>query len=219
MTIQIFSWPAKPDLPIHVFRLDQNHEILSGNKLYKLQPWLQKAGAEKLALLSCGGAWSNHLHALAFAGQQQGLPTYGLVRGLEENNLTFTMQDCANFGMKLIPVTREEYRQRYTDEFVLRHLERLGERALWVPEGGTDELAVTVCEQIGQRLNSLLESSGFSSVWLAVGSGGTIVHYDGGADWNEHASGVRVSLNDVWGTSSGAVFAVGASGAILRGER
>jgi 1-aminocyclopropane-1-carboxylate deaminase len=174
MTIQIFSWPDKPGMPIHVFRLDQNHQVISGNKLYKLQPWLEKARTENAGLLSCGGAYSNHLHALAFAGQQNGLLTYGLVRGLEPDNPTFTMQDCLKCGMKLIPVSREEYRQRYEHEFVKHYLESLHESALWVPEGATDEQAVIACEQIGQQINSLLQLMDFSSVWLAVGSGGTL---------------------------------------------
>jgi len=174
MTIQTFSWPEKPDLSIHVFRLDQNHEILSGNKFYKLQPWLQKARSQNVALLSCGGAYSNHLHALAYAGQQYGLSTYGLVRGLQEDQLTVTLQDCHDFGMTLIPVSRKAYRKRYSQEFVIHYLETLDEDALWVPEGGTDEQAVTSCEQIGQQLNQLLPTSNFSSVWIAVGSGGTL---------------------------------------------
>jgi len=174
MTIQTFSWPDKPGVPIYVYRLDQNHEVISGNKLYKLQPWLQKAKAQNVALLSCGGAYSNHLHALAYAGQQQGLSTYGLVRGLEQDNLTVTLKDCQKFGMKLIQVSREEYRQRYTADFVTRHLESLNEAALWVPEGGTNDQAVVACEQIGQHLNQLLKVNDFTSVWLAVGSGGTL---------------------------------------------
>lgn len=174
MTIQTFSWPDKPHSLIHVFRLDQNHKIISGNKFYKLQPWLQKAKSESVALLSCGGAYSNHLHALAFAGQQSGLSTYGLVRGLEEDNLTITLEDCHRFGMTLIPVSREAYQQRYTESFVSHSLESLDEDAIWVPEGGTDEQAIISCEQIGQQLNQLLQTVHFSSVWIAVGSGGTL---------------------------------------------
>jgi 1-aminocyclopropane-1-carboxylate deaminase len=184
MTIQTFSWPDMPDLPIHVYRLDQNQEVISGNKFYKLQPWLHQAKSKKVALLSCGGAYSNHLHALAFAGQQQGLSTYGLVRGLEKHNLTVTLQDCKKFGMTLFPVTRDEYRQRYSEDFVKRHLESLNEDALWVPEGGTNDQAVAACEQIGQELNHLMEIRKFTSVWIAVGSGGTLagvarsLHFD-----------------------------------------
>jgi len=174
MTIQTFSWPDKPDLLIHVYRLDQNHEIISGNKLYKLQPWLHKAKSENIALLSCGGAYSNHLHALAYAGRQYSLSTYGLVRGLQEDNLTITLQDCKQFGMTLIPVSREAYRQRYSADFHRRYLNNLNEDALWVPEGGTDEIAVSACEKIGQHLNDQSQTTRFSSVWIAVGSGGTL---------------------------------------------
>ncbi len=174
MTIQTFSWPHKADVLIHVYRLDQNHEIISGNKFYKLQPWLQKARSENVALLSCGGAYSNHLHALAFAGQQYGLSTYGLVRGLEEDNLTITLKDCEQYGMTLIAISRDAYRQRYSTDFHRSYLESINEDALWVPEGGTDELAVAACEKIGEQLNNQWHTTRFSSVWIAVGSGGTL---------------------------------------------
>jgi 1-aminocyclopropane-1-carboxylate deaminase len=174
MTIQFISWPEIPDIAIQVFRLDKNHTVISGNKYYKLQPWLSRAKAENVALLSCGGAFSNHLHALAYAGKQAGIASYALVRALEADNLTCTMEDCKAMGMNLIPVSREVYGNRYSKDFASHYLELLDERALWVPEGGTDKLAVTSCESIGHELNHLCEVYRFNSVWLAVGSGGTL---------------------------------------------
>ena len=174
MSFQNFSWPEIPDKTIHVYRLDKNHEVVSGNKFYKLQPWLLRAEVEKAALLSCGGAFSNHLHALAYAGKQHNIATYGLVRGLEPDSLTCTMLDCKAMGMQLIPVSRKEYRQRYSAEFAKDQLESLNVHALWVPEGGTTEAAVASCEQIGHEINRFSELHHFDSVWLAVGSGGTL---------------------------------------------
>lgn len=53
-----------------------------------------------------------------------------------------------------------------------------------------------------------------SSDLFAVGSGGTILHYDGAA-WTGMASGTTKTLNGVWGTSADNVYAVGTGGSIL----
>ncbi len=172
--IQTFIFPEIPSLQIHVLRLDANHALISGNKYYKLKPWLEKARPLNAGLMSCGGAYSNHLHALAAAGQQQGISTYGLVRGLQENHLTTTLQDCQQMGMQLFPVSRADYQKRYEAGFADKYLRRTGLATLWVPEGGTDESAVKACEAIGVELNHYLQDYHFDSVWLAVGSGGTL---------------------------------------------
>jgi len=67
-----------------------------------------------------------------------------------------------------------------------------------------------------QRLFDVWGTS--SSDVFAVGSEGTILHYDG-TQWSEMPSGTRDWLTSVWGTSSGDVVVVGGTGTILRGRR
>ncbi len=172
--IQSFQWPIIDDLFIQILRLDTNDPLISGNKFYKLKPWLEKARSLNAGLMSCGGAYSNHLHALAAAGYKYNIPTFALVRGMEPENLTVTLADCRDMGMQLLPMTREQYAKRYDAGFADAFLNRYDQQILWVPEGGTDEAAVVACEGIGIELNSLLASHHFDSVWLAVGSGGTL---------------------------------------------
>lgn len=171
---QTFVFPGDKPLNVHVFRLDVNHPLISGNKFYKLRPWLEKAQKQQAGLLSCGGAWSNHLHALAAAGQQADIAVFGLVRGLEQDNLTVTLEDCIDMGMQLIPITRTAYQNRYQPDFAVQYQQQLGMKTLWVPEGGTDENAVSACEYIGLEINRCQEKHRFDSVWLSVGSGGTL---------------------------------------------
>jgi 1-aminocyclopropane-1-carboxylate deaminase len=53
-------------ISLSVLRLDQVHPEISGNKWFKLKYNLIQAGnAGQDTLLSFGGPWSNHLHALA----------------------------------------------------------------------------------------------------------------------------------------------------------
>ena len=49
---------------------------------------------------------------------------------------------------------------------------------------------------------------------FAVGSDGTILHYNG-TSWSEHSSGVTYYLYSVWGSSASDVFAAGENGTIL----
>ena len=169
-------------LNVSVLRLDENDSEISGNKFYKLQPWLQDALRTGRGLLSCGGAYSNHLHALAAAGKRYGIKTAGLVRGLEQGNLTYTMKDCCEMGMELIAVSRQEYSNRYQAGFAEKYLRQFQKSIqqpiqhpmIWVPEGGTETKAVEACEQIGFEINHLADNYAFDALWIAVGSGGTL---------------------------------------------
>ncbi len=173
-SLQTFSLPMIPDL-VTVLRLDLNHPLVSGNKLFKLRPWLELALDAQKSLISCGGAWSNHLHAMAYACGERDIPCYGLVRAFEPDSPTPTMLDCAQAGMRLLPVSREQYLGRHEADFAARTSGLAEADFIWVPEGGTGEDAVTACEAIAEMINACYRQNPvFNSVWLAVGSGGTL---------------------------------------------
>ncbi len=91
-------------------RDDLIHPELSGNKLRKLQGWLEqalKAGAHGLA--TCGGPHSQHLLALAFAGQALGLATRGFVRGHHRQESPLLAR-CRALGMELVFVDQAGFR-------------------------------------------------------------------------------------------------------------
>ena len=68
---------------LDVLRLDRLHPLWGGNKVFKLLPNLHRAEALGLRrVISFGGAYSNHLHALAAWGAEHGVQTVGIVRGL-----------------------------------------------------------------------------------------------------------------------------------------
>ncbi|MBK7587744.1 MAG: hypothetical protein IPI22_05115 [Bacteroidetes bacterium] len=80
---------------IDLLRLDLWHPAISGNKWFKLKYNLEQARKEnKRGLLSFGGAYSNHLHALAYAGKEFSFHTVGIIRGEEVMN--DTLSDCKN---------------------------------------------------------------------------------------------------------------------------
>jgi 1-aminocyclopropane-1-carboxylate deaminase len=82
------------EIELWMKRDDLLHPIISGNKWRKLKYSLDHAlssGAD--TIISMGGAYSNHLHALAYAGKALGLQTIGLVRGEQPETLTPALSD------------------------------------------------------------------------------------------------------------------------------
>jgi len=160
------------DISLTIKREDLNHPFISGNKLRKLKYNLLQAKAEnKTTLFTFGGAFSNHIAAVAYAGKEQGFKTIGVIRGdelldkIEENP---TLKFAQENGMKFEFVSREDYRNKSEIPFIEKLKEKFGDFYL-VPEGGTNELAVKGCEEI-----LTAEDAVFNYVCCAVGTGGTI---------------------------------------------
>lgn len=153
-------------------RDDLIHAELSGNKWRKLVPNLRSALAEgRPALLTFGGAYSNHLRATAAAGRLLGLPTIGVVRGQElaERPLNPSLARCRADGMRLHFLTRAEYRERGSAEVDARLRGVFGPQVLIVPEGGSNVAAVQGCRSLGAELREVAEVAA-----VACGTGGTL---------------------------------------------
>ena len=130
------------EIQLWMKRDDLLHPIISGNKWRKLKYSLDHAlssGAD--TLISMGGAYSNHLHALAYTGKALGLKTTGLIRGEQAETLTPTLYDMQNWGMGLKFVSRSDYRllRQYKGCYDLPGLKP---RQYWLPEGGAQALAL-----------------------------------------------------------------------------
>ena len=161
----------KYNVNIFVKREDLIHPIISGNKFRKLKYNIEKAIKDKKdEIISFGGAYSNHLLALAFIGKLSNLKTIGIIRGeeLKQKKLNSTLKRCKDFGMKFIFISRNEYKKRNEIKYI-NSLKVKYRNAFIVPEGGTNYLGVKGCEEI---LNK--EDSFFDVICCPVGSGGTI---------------------------------------------
>lgn len=131
-----------------MLRLDLMHPLVSGNKWFKLRDNLLRARElNKQRLVSFGGAFSNHLHALAAAGQQFGFDTVGVIRGEPEYAGNPTLADALHWGMALRFVSRADYRSKDSEAFINQLRAELGDFYL-IPEGGGNTLGVTGCQKI-----------------------------------------------------------------------
>lgn len=160
-------------IQLSVKREDQIHPFISGNKFRKLKYNLSDAKSEGFdALLTFGGAYSNHIAATAYAGFEQGFKTIGVIRGEELSSETdnATLAFAKSHGMELYFVDRVQYRAKDSEEF-LEELKRKFGNFYLIPEGGTNDLAVRGCEEI---LEEGLGDFNFDYICVAVGTGGTI---------------------------------------------
>ena len=157
---------------LYVKREDKIHPFVSGNKYRKLKYNLLEAKNNGFdTLLTFGGAFSNHIAAVASAGNAFGFKTIGIVRGEELGNKiseNSTLSFAKENGMQFKFVSRELYRNKTSESFLNDLKEEFGDFYL-IPEGGTNKLAVKGCEEI---LNT--EDNTFDYICCAVGTGGTI---------------------------------------------
>ncbi len=157
---------------ITVKRVDMVHPTISGNKFYKLKYNLMQAKQQGFSqILSFGGAYSNHIFALAHACKTYGFDSIGIIRGQElaSKPLNDTLQTAQSLGMQLYFISRCDYRNKHTPKF-LAQLQLKYPNAYIIPEGGTNVLAVKGCEQI----LSEEDKQKFDVIVLAVGTGGTM---------------------------------------------
>lgn len=163
---------VKTNCELYLLREDEIHPFVSGNKFRKLKYNISQALSEGVdTLLTFGGAYSNHIAAVAAAGKLVGLKTIGVIRGEElsekisENpTLSFAKKE----GMKLHFITRDNFKLKETAAFLAALRQKLGAFYL-IPEGGTNALAVKGCEEILTSQNEVIDY-----ICAPVGTGGTI---------------------------------------------
>jgi 1-aminocyclopropane-1-carboxylate deaminase len=169
------DWLTPAGVEVAILRLDQIDPLISGNKWFKLIEHLKAAdqnGAQ--GIVSLGGAHSNHLHALAAAGERLGFTTVGLLRGHPQE--TPTVKDLQAFGMQLHWLGYGGYRARHEPGFWAPWREQYPELQP-VPEGGGGLRGAKGCMQLVVQAREQLSGLGWSHYdgwWLACGTGTTL---------------------------------------------
>lgn len=163
-----------PDhIQVTIKREDLLHAQISGNKFRKLKYNLIKARQfNQRTLLTFGGAYSNHIAAVAAAAHKFDFNSIGIIRGEEladKIDPNPTLHKAQQYGMQLHFVSRADYRRKTESEFIQQLIEQYGEFYL-IPEGGSNHLAVQGCAEI----LTTHDRQQFDYVCCAVGTGGTL---------------------------------------------
>jgi len=157
------------ELRFLIKREDLIHPEISGNKWRKLKYNLEEARRLGFStVLTFGGAFSNHIEAVAAAGKLFDFKTIGIIRGETRAAKNPTLTKAAVNGMELHFISREAYRMKEDSDFIDQLHEKY-ESFYLLPEGGTNDLAITGCREIVAQIDQP-----FDVICCPVGTGGTI---------------------------------------------
>lgn len=152
------------NIELSILRLDKIHPIISGNKLFKLHGHIQRLQQQSYqGAASFGGAYSNHLAALAYACNVLHIDSIGIIRGEQPTTLSPTLLDCIRYGMQLKFVSRSDYAQQ--DNIKAKYPNHY-----WIDMGGYGTDGTTGFKWLLNRFNS----AAYSHIITAVGSGTTV---------------------------------------------
>lgn len=192
-----FSSLTSPVPRLLVLREDLLDPFVGGNKWRKLQLNLAAfADQHKKVMLSFGGAWSNHLTALAAVCKRAGIPAVGVIRGDEElNNPSLSFMKRS--GLKILQVSRSDYRLRSEPDFLAMITRRAAEEFFdpsitaadfyVIPEGGSNEAGVKGCEAISTAIGV-----DYDLIVAACGTGATLAGIARGLPAGKKAVGIPV---------------------------
>ena len=193
ISIPITEIPLEKNIKLFIKREDLIHPEISGNKFWKLfyniNHYLEK-NPEKPFIITFGGAFSNHIAAVAALGKESGVSTLGIIRGQELHDRwqeNPTLKTASENGMEFRFVTRQEYNDKNQ---LTENLQIEFPHALIIPEGGTNKNAV---KGIQYLLNN--ETKSFDYLCTAVGTGGTVAGLSKFAEQHQKVLGFKV-VND-----------------------
>ena len=124
------KWKGAEKVSLFVKRDDAIHPIMSGNKWRKLSNALPPSLPK--AIVSFGGGFSNHLHALGFICFKLGIPFTAIIRGDYSATPSPMIKDLIQWQTHIEYVDRITYKKR-SDSAYLNELKLLLNRLLLEP--------------------------------------------------------------------------------------
>lgn len=148
-----------------VKRDDLIHPVYGGNKWRKIKYNLEAfRQSGKQTLVSIGGAFSNHLYALAGLCAEEKIPLRVLVQAREEALANPTLQFIKSQGAQITLITKEDYQKNKAAYPVMEH-------EYYLPEGGTNAHALRGVGELVQEIGQQGIEPDF--IVVSAGSGGT----------------------------------------------
>ena len=175
------------NISLDVLRLDQIHPVISGNKWFKLKYYLaeaQQTGYNTLATF--GGAYSNHIIAVAFACHALGLKSMGIIRGEQPAKPSQTLLYAAEYGMQLQFVSRDEFKNKQA-------IQQQYNNVYWVNEGGYGSPGA---KGAGEILSLVPNVEKYTHIVCAVGTGTMLAGIINSAQQHQKVTGISVLKNN-----------------------
>ena len=175
------------EVNVWIKRDDLIHDEISGNKWRKLKYNIE--GFQKgtyNAILTFGGAYSNHILATAKVGFDYQIPTIAIIRGEEQLPLNPTLKRSKELGMQIHYVSRTEYREKNTIQFLKKVKEQFG-NVYMIPEGGGNKEGVVGCKDIVNEIDQ-----DFDYILTDCGTGATLAGISLALTANQKAIGTPV---------------------------
>lgn len=148
-----------------LIRLDQIESLASGNKYYKLKYYLQSAYQNnRQTIVSKGGMFSNHLHALAIACHALNIPCICMIGTFKDDDQNPTLRDIKALGATCHMISPEEFRS-FDETSSLS----MFPDALFIPEGGSGLPGIKGTREILDGV----DQRKYSHIFVPVGSFGT----------------------------------------------
>lgn len=172
---------------VDILRLDLLHPVVSGNKWFKLQYYLKEALAtNQNKIATFGGAYSNHIVATAFVAKERGLQSMGFIRGEMNGDLTPTLIQARNYGMQLLFIDRDRYRNK---EQIIKEWDQRG--IYWIMEGGYGIAGARGAAEI----LTIFDTSKYTHILCAVGTGTMMAGLIKGAKTHQQVIGISALKN------------------------
>lgn len=154
------------EIEMDMLRLDKIHPVISGNKWFKMKYYLEKFHSGNYnGIITFGGAWSNHIVAVACACYRQKIKCIGIIRGERPTVLSTTLQEAVKYKMELKFISRKLYREKSNDEF-LQKLKEDYPGFYIIPEGGAGDDG----EKGAGEILELVDKNKYTHIACAVGT-------------------------------------------------
>lgn len=178
------SWDGAESVSIWVKRDDMIHPVISGNKWRKLAYALRDNQAAEV--ISFGGGFSNHIHALGYVCYKLKIKFTAIIRGDYSAAPTPMICDLMRWNTQIEYVNRITYQKR-NDEQYLSALQTKHPLATIIPEGGSQQAALMGVQELVHEI-----TIPFDAIMAPVASGATLAGITSALGENQTAIGIGV---------------------------
>ena len=180
------DWPGAEKVTLWVKRDDLIHPIISGNKWRKLSQLLAENASTAQHIVSFGGGFSNHLHALGWCCHQLGIEFTALIRGNYSASPTPMINDLCHWQANIRYLTKLDYKKRDDPDYV-EQLRQQYPQALIIPEGGSQQSALSGVQALLEECHTT-----FDQIVTPVASGATMAGLIAGSNESQQVLGIAV---------------------------